>query len=254
MPIHHWKRVPPGIFHDFHQEWSVALKHALNGILPSPYYALIEQAKSGRFPDVLTFQAGEQNAAANGNDSSLSQASTGLLTLAEAPPRVSITAVIEADIYAEKANRVVVLNDADQVVAVLEIVSPGNKSNRERFDQFLEKALQFIRAGVHFFFVDLFPPTVRDPQGLHAAIWSEMTEYDFQLPEAKPLMVASYSCAASRQAFVEALAIGDLLPEMPLFLQADRYVRVPLEATYQTAFDALPKRWRDVLSPVIENP
>lgn len=216
MPIHQWKRVPPGIFHDFHQEWSVALKHTLNGILPAPYYALIEQAKSGRFPDVLTFQTNEQ-------------------------------------VYAEKANRVVVLNDADQVVAVLEIVSSGNKSNRDRFDQFLEKALQFIRTGVHFFFVDLFPPTIRDPQGLHAAIWSEMTEYDFQLPDGKPLMVASYSCGVTRQAFVEAMAVGDVLPAMPLFLQAGRYVRVPLDATYQTAFDALPNRWRDVLTSATEN-
>src|SRR5690349_3037916 len=107
MPIDDWKRVPPGIFHDFHQEWSVALKHALNGILPSPYYALIEQAKSGRFPDVLTFQTKEQDTAANGNGSNPSQSNGGLLTLAEAPPRVSITAVIEADVYAEKANRVV---------------------------------------------------------------------------------------------------------------------------------------------------
>lgn len=211
MPIHDWKRVPAGIFHDFHQEWSVALKHALNGVLRPPYYALIEQASSGRFPDV-------------------------------------ITAVIEADAYAQKANRVVVLNDADEVVAVLGIVSSGNKSNLDRLRQFVEKALQFIRAGIHFFFVDLFPPTSRDPQGLHAAIWSEMTEYDFCLPDGKPLTAASYSCGVTRQAFVEAVAVGDELPVMPLFLQADRYVQVPLEKTYQSAFDALPNRWREVLT------
>ena len=76
-----------------------------------------------------------------------------------------------------------------------------------------------------------------------------MTEYDFQLPEGKPLTVASYSCGVARQAFVEAVSVGDALPAMPLFLQADRYVRVPLETTYQSAFDALPKRWRDVLAP-----
>jgi hypothetical protein len=119
----------------------------------------------------------------------------------------------------------------------------------DRFSQFVEKALQFIRSGIHFFFVDLFPPTTRDPQGLHAAIWSQMTEYDFQLPQGKPLTVASYSCGVTRQAFVEAVAVGDSLPTMPLFLQADRYVRVPLESTYQSAFDALPKRWRDELAP-----
>lgn len=248
MPIHDWKRVPPGIFHDFHQEWSVALKHALNGILPPPYYALIEQVSSGRFPDVPTFQTQRPTTTTNGSGSSLSQSNGGLLTLAEAPPRVSITAVIEADLYVQKANRVIMLNDADEVVAVLEIVSPGNKSNLDRFNQFVQKALQFIRAGIHFFFVDLFPPTSRDPQGLHAAIWSEMIEYDFRLPDGKPLTAASYSCGIAKQAFVEAVALGDDLPTMPLFLQADRYVQVPLEPTYQSAFSALPNRWREVLA------
>jgi hypothetical protein len=248
MPIHDWKRVPTGVFHGFHQHWTVEIELALNrGILPSPYYAFIEQASSGRFPDVVAFQMHRPDTATNGNGSSLAQSNGGLLTLAEAPPRVSITAVIEADAYAQKANRVVVLNDVDEVVAVLEIVSPSNKSNLDGFNQFVEKALRFARAGIHFFFVDLFPPTSRDPQGLHAAIWSEMTEYDFHLPDGKPLTVASYSCGITRQAFVEAVAVGDELPVMPLFLQADRYVQVPLEATYQSAFNALPNRWREVL-------
>ncbi|HEX7380153.1 MAG TPA: DUF4058 family protein [Pirellulales bacterium] len=252
MPIHNWKRVPAGIFHGFHQHWTVEIELALNrGILPSPYYALIEQASSGRYPDVVTFQTQPPSTAVDGNGSSQVQSHEGLLTLAEAPPRVAITAVIEEDGYAQKANRVVVFNDADEVVAVLEIVSPGNKASLEGFRQFVNKALQFIRAGVHFFFVDLFPPTARDPRGLHAAIWSEMIEYDFHAPEGKPLTAASYSCGLTRQAFVEALAVGDDLPLMPLFLQADRYVQVPLETTYQAAFDALPNRWREVLaSPV----
>lgn len=218
MPVHDWKRVPAGVFHGFHQHWTVEIEVALNhGILPSHYYAFIEQAASGRFPDVLT------------------------------PPHVSIIAVIEADAYAQRANRVVVLDDADEVVAVLEIVYPGNKANLDGFNQFVEKALRFIRSGIHFVFIDLFPPTSRDPRGLHAAIWSEMVEYDFQLPAGKPLTVASYSCGIIRQAFAEPLAVGDELPFMPLFLQADRYVQVPLEATYQSAFSDLPNRWRDVL-------
>ena len=249
MPIHDWKRVPAGVFHGFHQHWTVEIEVALNrGILPAPYYAFIEQAASGRFPDVLTFQSPRPATATSGNGSRHEESNGGLLTLAEAPPRVSVTAVIEADAYAQKANRVIVLDDADEVVAVLEIVSPGNKSNLDGFNQFVEKALQFIRAGIHFFFADLFPPTSRDPRGLHAAIWSEMIEYDFRTPVGKPLTVASYSCGLTRQAFVEPVAVGDELPLMPLFLQADRYVPVPLEATYQSAFNALPNRWRDVLA------
>ena len=252
MPIHDWTRVPRGIFHDLHQDWAVRLKHALNqGVLPPGYYALIEQASSGRHPDVLTFQAEPHNPVSEngGGYVSTEKSNGGVLTLAEAPPQTSIIATIEADVFAEKSNRVVVFNDADEVVAVLEIVSPGNKSSRYRFESFVEKVLQFVRAGIHLLFVDLFPPTSRDLQGLHAAIWSRMVDYEFSLRRDKPFTVASYLCGDTKKAFVESVGVGDKLPDMPLFLEADRYVPVPLEATYQIAFDDLPRRWRDVLAP-----
>ena len=57
MPIHDWNRVKPSIFHDFHAEWLVQIKHALNGgVLPRDYYALAEQIAGDRTPDVLTLQ------------------------------------------------------------------------------------------------------------------------------------------------------------------------------------------------------
>jgi hypothetical protein len=35
---------------------------------------------------------------------------------------------------------------------------------------------------------------------------------------------------------------------MPLFLTPDFYVPVPLEQTYQSAWEAMPAFWRDVLT------
>ena len=32
MPIHDWSRVPSGLFHDFHQSWSIRIKDALNAV------------------------------------------------------------------------------------------------------------------------------------------------------------------------------------------------------------------------------
>lgn len=96
--------------------------------------------------------------------------------------------------------------------------------------------------------VDLFPPTARDPHGLHAALWSEMIDYDFEMPAGKPLTAASYSAGLVKRAFVEPLGVGDSLPEMPLFLEAETYVSVPLEETYLTAFEDVPKPYRDKLS------
>jgi hypothetical protein len=34
---------------------------------------------------------------------------------------------------------------------------------------------------------------------------------------------------------------------MPVFLKPSAQVPVPLEATYQAAFEAMPRRWRSVL-------
>ena len=42
-------------------------------------------------------------------------------------------------------------------------------------------------------------------------------------------------------------AYGDALAEMPLLLDVDRYVRVPLETTYQAAFRGRPAFWREIL-------
>jgi hypothetical protein len=50
------------------------------------------------------------------------------------------------------------------------------------------------------------------------------------------------------QAYVRSVAVGDLLPDMPLCLEGDAYVSVPLEATYMATFDGYVRRGRDVLT------
>lgn len=37
------------------------------------------------------------------------------------------------------------------------------------------------------------------------------------------------------------------LPDMPLFLDEDWYVNVPLEVTYMEAYTTIPRRWRQVI-------
>src|SRR5438046_1844965 len=58
MPIHDWKKVSAGLFHDFHIEWMRAIKHTLNkGLLPPGYFAIVEQyTEPDRVPDVLALE------------------------------------------------------------------------------------------------------------------------------------------------------------------------------------------------------
>lgn len=249
MPIHDWTRVTAGIFHDFHHEWISTIKRRLNaGVLPPDYYALAEQIAGGLGPDVLTLENAAAIRADNGCTSDASESGQGGVALATAPPKVRFTASVESEHYARRRSRIAVRHSSgDHVVAMIEIVSPGNKSSRYALRSFVEKAVELVDAGVHLLIIDLFPPGPRDPQGIHAAIWSEFDENDFTLPSGQPLTLVAYSAGELKRAFIEAVAVGEVLPEMPLFIEPDRYVSVPLEESYESAFEAVPKRWQDEL-------
>jgi len=151
--------------------------------------------------------------------------------------------------YADLANRIVIKHGLDQTVAAIEIVSPGNKDSKRAFKQFLEKSLEFINAGIHLLVIDLFPPTNRDPFGVHRAIWDEFEEEDvlFEFPPGKDRILASYHAGRKKAAYVEPLALGDPLPPMPLFLFEGRHIKVPLESVYQTTWGYLEREVQGVI-------
>ncbi len=150
----------------------------------------------------------------------------------------------EQERYARKANRIAIHHGEGNVVAVLEIVSPGNKDSRAAIRTFAEKVADLLRQGVNILIVDLFPPGPRDPQGIHKVILNEIGDQPFELPLGKPLTLASYQAEPTATAYVEPVAVGDRLPEMPLFLIDEWYVIVPLEGTYQTTWNVLPRELR----------
>jgi hypothetical protein len=106
--------------------------------------------------------------------------------------------------------------------------------------------------------VDLFPPGRHDPHGMHEVIQEHLTPFgqSYDLPGEEPLTLASYVAGLRIDVYLEHVAIGADLPDMPLFLHSDRYINVPLEATYQDAYRSMPGYWREVLegqsvSPVL---
>ncbi len=246
MPIHDWTRVSDGTFHAFHVSWVSELQESLNsGLLPSSYYAQAEQIAGPLGPDVLTLQTnGYPASAAQVGD----QVGTSGLALATAPPRARMTASAVMDDYVLKRRTIVIRHSSgDRIIALLEIVSPGNKSSRHALRSFVDKAVEALYRGYHLLVADLFPPTPRDPQGIHGAIWGEICDDRFELPPGEPLTLAAYSSGPSKRAWVEPTAVGRALLDMPLFLEPDIYVNVPLEMTYQAAYRGVPRRWKQVL-------
>ncbi|MFO0960700.1 MAG: DUF4058 family protein [Isosphaeraceae bacterium] len=235
MPLHDWTRVPSALFHDFHQSWTIRIKDALNaGILPEGYSALAEQ-RSGRIEaDVLTFQRHPMPSAGHG----------GRAVLAERPATMFVSRS-NREHYAEKANRIAIRHHLGRVVAVIEIVSPGNKDSRAALRDFAGKVVDLLSRDVHILLMDPFPPGPRDPSGLHKVIWDEFLEEPFDFPPGKDRLLASYECGEARRvAYVEPIGIGEDLPSMPLFLAPDWYVAAPLEPTYQATWEASPSALR----------
>src|SRR5882757_1364176 len=125
MPVHDWTRVSDGTFHDFHYSWVLEIKRALRrGLLPKGYYVMAEQIGGDLgTPDVLTLQA-------SGPPEPVGSLS-GTATLTESPPKVHARATITRDSYARMQRTVVIRHISDdRIVAMIEIVSAGNKSSR----------------------------------------------------------------------------------------------------------------------------
>jgi hypothetical protein len=246
MPVHDWTRVDAGIFHAFHHGWIGAISNALNeGLLPPDYYALPEQLAAGFGPDVLALQSPRGEDENDRQDESSRGGGAGLLI---AKPALTPTAETDMEFYRRKQNWIAVRHvSGDRVVAMVEIISPGNKSTRHAMRALLEKAVQLLDQRIHLLMIDLFPPGPRDPQGLHAAIWEEIAGTQPTTAARTPLTLAAYESALTVRAYVREISPGEELPAMPLFLEPRAYVTTPLEATYRAAFTSMPRRWREVL-------
>jgi Protein of unknown function (DUF4058) len=242
MPIHDWSRVDPGTFHNFHFLWIASVTNRLNkGILPPGYFAMAEQIIGRPETDVVTLQRSRPGQ----TDNDL----PGGVAIEEAPPKTQFVMPAEQERYTRKKHRVAIRHRLGHVAAVIEIVSPGNKDSKHALRSFAEKAADLIRQGVNLLVIDLFPPTARDPNGIHPQVWDEIEERHFELPEGKPLTLASYMAEPIKTAFVQPIAVGESMPAMPLFLSPGRYVNVPLESTYQETWGELPSEIRMVLDP-----
>jgi hypothetical protein len=227
------------LFHHFHQRWTVSICDALNGgRLPKGFYALIELHAAGVVPDVLTLHRLSER--------STPSARHGATAVATAPPKTRfVSRATEEETYVHKANRVVVRDADGELVAAIEVVSPGNKHSKRAFREFVDKSLEFLKQEVNLLIIDLFPPTPRDPQGIHKAIWDNIRDDPFELPPDKPLTLAAYVAGTPATAYVEPVAVGDPLPDMPVFLDSRDYVNAPLEATYEEAWRLSPEQFKE---------
>jgi hypothetical protein len=231
------------------------LKAVLNEeLLPRPFYALAEPMLGEAEPDVIALQATtglpESTSVPSRTSRNLcNDASEGAVAVAPCPVQVE---EFLPDRYAPRVRRIVV-KDAwqdDKVVAVIEVVSRGNKSSRARAAQFLRKSVSLLDRGIHLVVVDLHPGTRVVPDGFHGLIAEELGHSPSEPLSRGPLATVSYQVletGALRAHFVP-LRVGDCLPEMPVFLTPHEFVRLPLETTYAESFRSVPWKFQDLLA------
>jgi len=249
MAIHDWTKVEPSTFHHFHSLWISEISNALNaGMLPPSYYAMAEQHAGNAIADVLTLECASPE-----NESGTKQGAqeSGAVALLEAPPKVALTEKPGGLTWYANQRRTIAIRRAngDKMVAMIEILSPGNKSSREKLQESVHKAFEAVERGIHLLVVDLIPPGSFDQHGIHGELRREfgLEKEDGEWPIAgKPLTLGAYD-ASKPAAYVQPVSVGDTLIEMPLFLQPGRYINVPLEQTYVAAYKGVPQRWKSVI-------
>jgi hypothetical protein len=241
MPMHDWSRVTPGTYHNFHVLWLATITNQLNaGILPAGCFAMAEQVIGGPEPDVVTLNLGMIPPNHSG--------SAAILAQPRPKPRTSVVMMADEDRYVRKANRIVVRHELGEVLAVIELVSPGNKNSVHAIRSLVDKLVELLFDRVNLLVIDPLPPTPRDPQGIHALIWNEVTDQPFQLPPDRPLTMAAYQAEPTKTAWVEPIAVGSALPSMPLFLRGEYYVDLPLEPSYMETWNVLPQQLKQLVT------
>jgi hypothetical protein len=197
-----------------------------------------EQRSGPKETDALTVELAAPDESAQGGPALLER------------PRTRIHRQTDKAYYAEKADRVTIRHHLGQIVAFIEIVSPGNKDGDRALERFVAKIADAMQQGIHVLVVDLFPPTTRDPAGIHKAIWDQFDREEFELPTHQNRVFASYESAGVQSAHIETLGLGDPLPDMPLFIAPGAHVLVPLEEVYMNAWEDTPAAVRrQVIGP-----
>src|SRR4029453_3354605 len=213
MPIHDWTNTYDGAFHSFHGTWLFDLTRALNGgLLPEGYYALGEQVIGGAVPDVLALETSQR-------DVKSLEPLTGAPATAVTAPSATITSVALEPKYPPRPRIIAIRHrSGDRLGGVIEIVSASNKKDASEIGAFVEKTIVTLSKRVHVLLMDLHPPGTFDPAGIHNLIWRELGQEPVPLPPDRPLLFASYLSHGPVESFIEPRAVGEQLPDMPLFL------------------------------------
>lgn len=220
------KRTHP--WRSFHGAWAAAMARLLNqGILPPGYYAVPLLDRDG--PVEIDVAALREQDAAVPADGAASPRTW-------APPAPSLAVAVELPAV-DGVEIQVFADDGDpRLTAAIELLSPRNKDRQQARQAFAVKCVGYLQQGSSVVVVDTV--TTRRPD-VNAAILSLLGVEVGESALPAGLSAVSYRAVGSAeesqqlQLWPAALALGQPLPTLPLWIAADFSVPLDLEASYQ---------------------
>lgn len=123
------------------------------------------------------------------------------------------------------------------LVGVIEFVSPGNKDRRETRKAFLSKCSSYLVDFIGLIVTDIVTDRHANLHRELMEAWGETSDSDDRLYTAS-YHHSSDSGQSELEIWYEGLAVGGLLPSMPLFLKGGPWISVDFATTYlQTCRD-----------------
>jgi hypothetical protein len=146
----------------------------------------------------------------------------------------TVTTVLEAVCPDDLEVRILDMRDDAQVVAVVELVSPGNKDRPEMRGAFAAKCAAYLQRGIGLIAVDIV--TTR-PANLHAELVDLLRQPVVDVATDTSLQAAAHRPVRRGErnqtdVWLSPLAVGAALPVMPLPLRGAGCVPLDLDATY----------------------
>ncbi|MGL4554356.1 MAG: DUF4058 family protein [Gemmataceae bacterium] len=237
MPLRDHFRPPLDLRHsweELHAGWPMVIVQHLRTRLPAGYIAA-PGVHSGSHIEV-DIAAFRQDAPISGSPPP--EDGGGVTTAVWAPPQPSVAIETTLAEYDEYEVRIYDARRSRHLVATIEIVSPANKDRPEHRNAFVGKCAALIQKGVAVTLVDLV--TVRS-FNLYAELMTFLGRPDPTLGDDTPDLYGA-GCRWVRrgnrtmlEGWSMPLLVGQPLPTMPLWLDADLVVPLDLEGCYEKA-------------------
>ncbi len=213
----------------FHSAWANEIMRQLNKTLPQGYVAR-PNVKLG-----VDVEADVGTLEQTGHDESVKEGG-GVATVVWAPSRPTLSVAVDfhhLDVFEVQVHR----EGGLEMVAAIELVSPRNKDRQTARRHFAAKCAAYLQAGVSVILVDV---VTGRKENLYAVLLDQLALPQDDNGQSDLYAVACRTAPpdepARLETWVAPLALGSLLPTLPLWLEVDLAIPLNLEQSYEATF------------------